>query len=83
MSKCEKCDYYESVGDGFGMCKVEPIPVMVMEDGKPTKNYIQCKKKTAYHMQHEGWCDDCGEDINKCIKQGKCEGYRRYDEDTE
>lgn len=38
--------------------------------------------KTAYQMQAEGWCDDCCQNVNDCVKQGECEGYRRYNENT-
>ena len=77
---CQNCDNYEYLGEGFGLCKMDAIPVTVTADYQPTKNYLRCK--TAYYMQSKGWCDDCAEDINTCIKQGKCEGHRRYDENT-
>ena len=43
----------------------------------------QKESKTAYQMQHEGWCDGCIVDVGECIKQGQCEGYRRYNETTD
>lgn len=106
VNDCRKCEHFERVGDGYGMCTEETIPILVVDDYEPTDKYLQCQKrkrnttgrllsgmcygqmayqkdtKTAYQMQNEGWCDDCDEDINKCIKQSQCEGYRRYNENT-
>ena len=42
----------------------------------------QKESKTAYQMQHDGWCDDCSQDINMCLKQGECEGYKKYHENS-
>lgn len=42
----------------------------------------QKETKTAYQMQHEGWCDDCTENIYTCIRQGECEGYKKYNENS-
>ena len=75
---CIRCDKYENIGEGFGLCVMDEIPVTVIADYKPTKNHLRCK--TAYKMQSEGWCDDCIEDVSKCIKNGKCEGHKIYDE---
>lgn len=101
VEKCIKCEHYEPVYDGYGLCMRDAIGVMVVADYKPTKNCNHCEKgklelssvygemayqretKTAYQMQHEGWCDGCAEDVDKCIKQSECEGYRRYNETTD
>lgn len=98
IEKCIKCEHYQSVYDGYGLCMKDAIGIMVVDDYEPTKNYNYCERgktemataygemayqkesKTAYQMQHEGWCDDCTEDVRKCIKQSRCEGYRRYHE---
>ena len=105
IEKCIKCENYEPVSDGYGLCMRDAIGVMVISDYEPTKNYAYCEEdnkkaesilgnmkygqmsyqkdtKTAYQMQKEGWCDDCCENVAKCIEQSQCEGYRRYNEDT-
>ena len=43
----------------------------------------QKETKTAYQMQHEGWCDGCAGNVYRCIRQSECEGYRRYNEKTD
>ena len=78
---CVGCNDYEPVGEGFGLCLMDEIPVTVIADYQPTKNHLRCQ--TAYRMQSEGWCDDCQEDVKKCIRQSMCEGYRRINEKTD
>ena len=41
--------------------------------------------KTVYEMCKEGWCDDCLGNPAICLKNSRCEGYKKEDacEDTE
>ena len=39
--------------------------------------------KTVYKMAKDGWCDDCMNDPNDCLRNGGCEGYKNYTEKEE
>ena len=41
---CKECDYLERVGDGYGMCTKEVIPIMVINNYEPTEHYLMCQK---------------------------------------
>lgn len=44
VNDCKTCEYLERVGDGYGMCTKETIPIMVINNYEPTKNYNHCEK---------------------------------------
>lgn len=83
---CEYCKYCECIYDGYSFCTKNKTKVMVVRDYEPTENYNYCQReemmyKTPRQMSEDGWCYDCIEDVNKCMKQKECEGYKRYYED--
>lgn len=45
VDDCRRCEHYESVTDGYGLCVKDAIPVMVVADYGPTKNFKYCEKK--------------------------------------
>lgn len=48
MSKdCVKCEHYEHITDGYGLCMRDAIGVMVIDDYEHTKNYAHCEKDKA------------------------------------
>lgn len=97
---CIGCEHYEPVGEGYGLCVMDAIPVSVMADYEPTKNHLRCQigetnnndsygemayqndEKSPQQMEREGWCNDCTENLYNCTRNNHCEGYRRYNEDT-
>ena len=42
---CRNCDKACKVDDGYFMCNNDGLPVMVISNNKPTKNYLQCEKE--------------------------------------
>ena len=42
---CIHCQYFENIYDGYGMCCEEAIPVLVIDNYKPTDKFIQCSKR--------------------------------------
>ena len=47
MENCEiciKCEHCNCVTDGYYLCMKDAIPVTVIDDYKPSKNYAYCKK---------------------------------------
>ena len=80
---CIRCEHFEPVGDGFGLCVEDALPVTVYADYEPTKNYLKClKDKSVKQMWNDGWCKDCSGDPKICNEQKECEGYRRFNENT-
>ena len=45
IDKCIKCDDYEPIADGYGVCMRNSIAITVIADYEPTKNYNHCEKK--------------------------------------
>ena len=45
VNDCRRCEHYENIGDGYGLCTKDAIPVMVVADYEPTKNFKHCEKK--------------------------------------
>lgn len=39
--------------------------------------------KTVYQMCKEGWCDDCSGNPAVCLKNGKCRGYEKGEEEED
>ena len=78
---CMQCEHFEPLYDGFGLCVMDEIPVTVLADYVPTKNYMRCKTKPS-KMKEDGWCNDCDGDVKICESQNECEGYRRFNENT-
>lgn len=97
MKSCVQCEYYQSIYDGYGMCMKDALPVSVLADYKPTKNFLQCQKnmptnesygdmayqkeKLPAQMLEEGWCEDCDGNSFSCQIAGRCEGYVKYEEE--
>ena len=44
VNDCRRCEYYENIGDGYGMCTDEAIPVLVVDNYEPTDKFMQCLK---------------------------------------
>ena len=45
VNDCRRCEYYENIGDGYGMCTDEAIPVLVVDNYEPTDKFMQCSKR--------------------------------------
>ena len=43
---CVRCEHYIGIADGYGMCNKDELPVTVIADYEPTKNFLQCEKET-------------------------------------
>lgn len=45
---CKTCDKATIVEEGCIMCNKDELPVVVISNNKPTKNYLQCEKETKW-----------------------------------
>lgn len=45
VNDCRRCEHYESICDGYGLCMRDAIGVIVLSDYEKTKNFMHCKNK--------------------------------------
>ena len=45
VNDCRKCECYENIGDGYGMCTKEAIPILVVDNYEPTEYFMSCQKR--------------------------------------
>lgn len=46
IKHCAQCEDYLPIHDGYGMCNKDALPVTVIADYEPTKNFLQCQNES-------------------------------------
>lgn len=75
IKHCAQCEKYLAISDGYGLCNKDALPVMVISDYEPTKNFLQCQKTEFPKNQYGEMPYQADEKTpQEMFKEGWCNG---------
>lgn len=72
---CVQCEHYEPIADGCGMCARDALPVTVLCDYEPTKNFLHCKNEVQMKNKYGEMAYQVDEKTpQEMLEEGWCDG---------
>lgn len=72
---CAQCEHYLPIYDGCGLCNKDALPVTVLCDYEPTKNFLQCQREKPNADKYGDMAYQVDEKTPKQMQEeGWCDG---------